>query len=472
MVRANAANRDGSTILALLAFVGLAYREGRRVPTRLGLALLCCSTLLLATACEHATTLIDPLAGDSIPGDGTVQRVTLIVTVTLTGEDSALASAIGSAGGVLRDAEVTIKRSGSTESPQSAVTGANGRVSFENLLPGTYAVSLIRLLAPEEVARFGSENADVNAFGGGSYVTVEPPSTEAAVPALAGRRGSLVVSEKFASKPSLSDAGGWPWYDYGLFLELYNNSDTTVYLDGKVIAMGVAGAGLVYDLPDYPCTMTEKWRNDPEGIWSRFLHSFPGSGREYPLAPGEAVVVATDAIDHRAFHPGLYDLSHAGFEFIGSSDVDNPSVPNMLDLGPYEYAPAHGHGLEIVTSGMGSVIVLAEPIEVSLLPVDYVPGFERPVIHRIPGEKVLDVLSTTLTPEAKAGTSLPPYCAQHVHTNFDRQRAPLHDHYYVIHTVHRRVLGTLPDGRVILQRTKTSSRDFYSHRQATPGTIP
>ncbi|UCC71253.1 MAG: DUF4876 domain-containing protein [Gemmatimonadota bacterium] len=442
------------------------------MPSQLLLVALCCSSLLLGTACEHATTLIDPLAGDSIPGDGTVQRATLTITITVTGADSALASLIGSPGGVLCDAEVTIERSGSTEGPQSGVTDASGKVAFEGLLPGTYAVSLIRLLMPEEVAQFESENADVNAFGGGKYVTVEPPSTEAAVPALAGRRGSLVISEHFPAEPSLSEAGGWPYYDYGLFLEFYNNTDTTIYLDGKVIASGVPGVGLMIDHPDWPCETTEKWRNDPEGIWSPFLEAFPGSGQEYALAPGGVVVVATDGIDHRPFHPGLYDLSHADFEFIGSSDVDNPSVPNMINIGIREYAAsAHGHGFE-PNAGIGAVLVLAEPLDVSSLAVDYIPGFSDPIRHRIPAEKVLDVLSAALTPEAMAGTSLPPYCAQHVHRNFDRQRAQVHELTGAIYTVQRRVLGRLPGGRVILQRTKTSSRDFHARATATPGNIP
>ena len=458
-------------MLAVFTFVEVRRRVVWRVPSQLLLVALCCSSLFLGTACEHATTLIDPLAGDSIPGDGTVQRATLMITITVTGADSVLASAVGSPGGVLCDAEVTIERSGSTEGPQSGVTDANGRVSFENLLPGTYAVSLIRLLTPEEVAQFGSQDADVNAFGGGEYVTVEVPSTEAAVPALAGRRGSLVISEQFPAEPSLSEAGGWPYYDYGLFLEFYNNTDTTIYLDGKVIASGVPGVGLMIDHPDYPCTMTEKWRNDPEGIWCRYFEAFPGSGRDYPLAPGEVVVVATDGIDHRPFHPELYDLSHAGFEFIGSSDLDNPSVPNMINIGIREYAPAHGHGFE-PNAGYGAVLVLAEPLDVSSLSVDYVPGFLSPEIHRIPAEKLLDVLSARLTPEAMAGTSLPPYCAQHVHANFDRQRAQLHELEGVIYTVQRRVLGVLPDGRVILQRTKTSSRDFHARTPATPGKVP
>ncbi|UCC71251.1 MAG: DUF4876 domain-containing protein [Gemmatimonadota bacterium] len=455
-------------MLALAAVPRVARRARQPLPTRLRAGLLLCCLPFLSMACEHATTLIDPLAGDSIPGDGTVQRAALTITITVTGADSVLASAVGSAGGVLGDAEVTLERSGSTEGPRSAVTDAAGTVRFEDLLPGTYAVSALRVLTVEEVARFGSEDADVNAFGGGEYVTVEAPSTEAVVSALAGRRGSLVISEHFGSMPSLSESGGWPSYDYGHFLELYNNSDTTIYLDGKVIVLGFTG--LLFDLPDQPCTISEKWRTDPEGIRARFFEAFPGSGRDYALAPGEAVVVATDAVDHRQFHPELHDLSRADFEFIGSSDVDNPGVPNMVNIGLYEFAADYyGHGLMLRSVG-GIVILVAEPLVVSGLPVDYIPASTRPEIRRIPGAKVLDVFSSIFTPERQAGSSLR-HCGQNVHESFDRQGARLLD-YELLHSEQRRVHGMLPDGRVILQRTKTSSRDFHARRQATPGRVP
>jgi hypothetical protein len=107
--------------------------------------------LLLLAACEHATTLIDPTTpADTTVDDGTVQKATLTITVVMTGADSALASRVGCEGGLLRDAEVTIERSGTPGSLQSATTDAAGRVRFERLLPGTYAVSVIRVLTPED----------------------------------------------------------------------------------------------------------------------------------------------------------------------------------------------------------------------------------------------------------------------------------------------------------------------------------
>jgi hypothetical protein len=137
---------------------------------RLGLCVLLYSSLFLCTACEHWIGLVEPGAADStdIGDDDVVQRATLTVTVTVSGEDQVLAELVGSTGGVLRDAEVVVERLGSTEGPQSATTDRAGRVEFEELLAGDYSISVIRVLTPEEVAQFPSEDADVNAFGGGA----------------------------------------------------------------------------------------------------------------------------------------------------------------------------------------------------------------------------------------------------------------------------------------------------------------
>ena len=143
--------------------------------------------------------------------------------------------------------------------------------------------------------------------------------------------------------------------------------------------------------------------------------------------------MATDAIDHRTFHPDLYDLSGADFEFIGSSDVENPGVPNMINIGVYESWPSEGHG-HLLMNGVDIVIVVAEPLDVGSLAVDYVPGLEKPEIHRIPGDKVLNVLTSTMTPEARAGTivgpALSPACARVPRSpagTVDRGRSDLYD---------------------------------------------
>jgi len=258
-------------------------------------------------------------------------------------------------------------------------------------------------------------------------------------------------------------------YRYGQFIELYNNSDTTIYLDGKVVVRGQI-FGVRDRVPRFPCDDMQEWQADPDGIWTKYIEAFPGSGRTYPLAPGRTVVVATDAVDHREFHPGLQDLSRAEFEFIGPADVDNPSAANMRTLGEVWGGGILTHGLDF---GLTDVVtVVADPVDVGSLPQENLPGVASPEHWRIPRDKVLDVLSAAPTPAQEANmTFLDPQCPRYTHENFDRQRAAVVDHSK-LDGIQRRVFTTLPDGRKILLRTKTSARDFVARYPATPGLIP
>lgn len=420
------------------------------------------SVVLFLTACEQRTLLVDPPPSPSqdTADTGVVRKATLVVTVVVAREDSAVAAALGVLSRALPAAQVVVARAGSTGSEQEAVTDVSGQVRFAGLLPGLYSVSISRPIRAEDVARLGDDNADVTAFGGGGLVTVSAPSTEVVMKVVAGRRGSLVFSEFFAAMPRTS-AGGW--YLLGHYMEVYNNADTAIYLDGKIIARGISWLD---DFPELSCAVMAKWRVDPDGIWTGFRYAFPGTGRTYRLAPGATAVIATDAIDHRPFASGLHDLSRADFEFVGSSDVDNPGVPNMINVGPYEWGRILGHGIYL---GAGAQVwVLAEAVQEESLLLDFLP-VRSPEHRRIPADKLLDVVTLAPTPPRQAASAWR-LCAEMVHPRFDRGPAALVDEE-ALYGIKRRVLRTLPDGRAMLQRTRTTGRDFYAGA-ATPRVIP
>lgn len=422
------------------------------------------------TACAQDIALntparsVDDTTGTDTTGTDTttVQRATLTLTVTVPPADSALAAAVGSPGGVLRDAFITIRRSGSGQPSLFDTTDAAGTAAFAALLPGSYSVSVARLLTPEETAGFDPADQDVTAFGGAAQVSVAAPASAGRVDAVAGRRGSLVISESFAAEP-WAPSGIYNDYYFAHYVELYNNADTAIQLRGKVIGRGISW------FRDYPnglnCAEGEQWRNDPDGIWTRYFDAFPSM----LLAPGAAVVVATDAIDHGAIVAGMPNLTTVNFEFIGSNDVDNPAVPNMIRSGLAEWAASVlGHGL--ITPGDG-ILFVADSVAVSKLPREDLP-VQNPEYVRIPRDKVLDVFTTTKTPALEAATSIAfgPICAQLVHENFDRGYASLYDGRELT-SMTRLVMTTLPDGRRLLLRTRTSRNDFVTGPRS-PGWVP
>ncbi len=95
------------------------------------------------------------------------------------------------------------------------------------------------------------------------------------------RRGSLVFSELKLTGPSLFEVGAL--YPDAMYVELYNNSDTTIHLDGKYWG---SGWDHNWDQTGWPCAQTEGIRNDPQGIWAAPVFRFPGTGREYPWHRG------------------------------------------------------------------------------------------------------------------------------------------------------------------------------------------
>lgn len=69
-----------------------------------------------------------------------------------------------------------------------------------------------------------------------------------------------------------------------------------------------------------------------------YAFQFPGtpvSGREYPISPGQYIVVAADAVDH-SLYANAVDLSGADWEFFNplGSDYDVPGIPNVVNIHP------------------------------------------------------------------------------------------------------------------------------------------
>lgn len=116
-------------------------------------------------------------------------------------------------------------------------------------------------------------------------------------------------------------------YTYDTYLSIYNNSNKVAYLDSICIGM-----------------VTPMTSNSP----SKFVYNngvlmdsipldqmawqFPGTGKDYPLQPGEECVIAYSAINHKALHPNSIDLSKADYAFwtekfdMSSAQVQKPAI--------------------------------------------------------------------------------------------------------------------------------------------------
>jgi hypothetical protein len=413
--------------------------------------------LILGTACTAEVTLVPATAvSDSVPGDTTgndttiVQRATLTVTAQVAATDVAIASQLGWTGGVIAGAVIRARR-GFQEHTET--TDAGGQVTFADILGGTYQVSVLRTLSASERALLAPEFAELTAFGGGGNVLVAPPTTEATVAARSTQRGSLVISENFPSTWLGNDN-----YLFGTYVELYNNADTTIYLDGKLF-----GFGPIFrrDAPELglPCSLTQQWQADPNGIWSPLLYRLPGSGRQYPMLPGEAAVLATDAVDHSLVDPRWPNLSNARFEFLGPTDVDNPAAANITPVAT-AFDDILGHGPRFDGS---NIFFIANDLDVSTLPTVQPPNYRVP-IPRVPRADVLDVV-TFLNVQSYWDRNGWILCPLQIAEVFDTGPAFIMDAATFMSVVRR------PIGSVLL-RSRSTVNDFVIVGNPTPGSVP
>jgi hypothetical protein len=110
------------------------------------------------------------------------------------------------------------------------------------------------------------------------------------------------------------------------FIEIYNRSDHVQYLDALVISRVLTNPSID--------PYIEVW----DYVKNTYAFQFPGvvGGTEYPIQPGQYMVIASDAFDHSQVISGAVNLENADWEFVNQlgSDFDNPNVPNLKNINP------------------------------------------------------------------------------------------------------------------------------------------
>jgi len=158
-------------------------------------------------------------------------------------------------------------------------------------------------------------------------------------------------------------------------------------------------------------------------------------------------------------------MSHADFELFGSADVDNPDVPNVVEIGvePFQL----GHGLRFF---VGHTLFIAERVDPAALDrqVLSIPQVADVEFVRIPIDKLIDVVWTekddALAEQRFEG------CDGQVHAIFDQLGGGFIKQGADLEFSVQRILlpGT---GGAGLQDTNVSAVDLVRAR-VTPGSVP
>lgn len=342
-------------------------------------------------------------------------------------------------------------------------TDEEGSVFLGALEPGDYWFAAERALTANEVEALPATLEAVGVLAGA------PPRIRVA----AGERtpvevrlhldepGTLVISEVQMNTPESWETGGL--YRGGGYMELYNNSEDVVYLDGMILGMAY---DWILEADHHPCAATRAIRTDSTTLWADVLWRFPGSGADYPVGPGETVLIAASATDHRDVHPSLVDLREADFELQGllEGGADNPGVPNLEEIGPTLQ-------MRFGFRRHKAFWYLAAPVgNIAALPSTPDPGEGGRQYLGIPAELVLDVAMLMTDNSGSSTAARYGKCDRGVAPVFDQLPGGFFDASQETITPQRRVVKTL-DGRRVLLDTNTSAVDFVLLPQS-PGRIP
>lgn len=132
------------------------------------------------------------------------------------------------------------------------------------------------------------------------------------------------------------------------FIEIFNNSDHTIYADGLYIA------NLYGDTGANASNVVSKQFNIQDNVYADWVAQIPGNGKDYPVESGKSIVIAYNAINFKKeVNPETngnpdneIDLSTANFELYAYPwtsehrsntdtdpfDLDNPDVTNMKTI--------------------------------------------------------------------------------------------------------------------------------------------
>ena len=193
--------------------------------------------------------------------------------------------------------KITVSNIG-TEAVEEMVFDALSPQTF-NLVQGIYNIT---------VQAHGTMGGRAfNYIGTANAVKISPYETGPALIKVSASESSALVFKEIHYNASMVKNSASARYLKDTYFEVYNNSDQTVYADG--ICLGDVLSHKVYDFSD-------KLPNASDYVFmGTYVWQIPGSGTDYPIAPGESFIIAASAIDHSQTAETL-DLSTAEFETI------------------------------------------------------------------------------------------------------------------------------------------------------------
>lgn len=335
---------------------------------------------------------------------------------------------------------------------KTATTNSDGNAVFSDVLPGSYTISANKNLSAAEALALTGISSAVTLNGAQNTATVVGSQNITFQLQLQGSAvGGLVIKEVYYTG-SKTTSGGTYFSDQ--FIEIYNNSTDTTFLDSLCIADAFGNAGLIN-----ATSLPTPFNTDNNSVYISSIWQIPGTGKDYPLAPGKSIIIAQDGVNHKdpTLNPNSpVDLSNADWETFNqrsdNRDADAPAVPNLNRVyftGGFDWLlPVFGPGIIIYKANFASLQQVA------------IPGATPTTAPRIkvPNNVIIDAFEALK--DGSSGT-------------FKRIPIALDagfvfaDDTYNKQSFRRKTLTTI-NGRRVLQDSNNSTADFEKIASPTP----
>lgn len=354
---------------------------------------------------------------------------------------------------VVEGAWVYVTKEG-TARTDSAQTDASGIACITKLSAGIYNVSAsVSLTAAETEAETGvAEDVLLTVVENNVSILAD---TDKSLTLAGAILGDLVFKEVSYTGSRTPEDGV---YFSDQYYEIYNNSTDVIYADN--LCLGIVdgwaySASLSVWLSEYTTQLAIP------SFWY-----IPGSGTDYPINPGESIIIAQDGIDHKTDPLGNsnspVNLGDADWEtFVprdDNKDIDAPNVPN-LSLG---FANFLGYDWLTSVFGCGYVIFRIEGDIDTYVEANKVLKPESTSTKEyvlIDNDMVIDGFQAY---KDDSETSMPK-----VHAVIDAGFTYDPNGTYTGKCVRRKVKTTI-NGRKIYQDTNNSTDDFLIDQECSP----
>lgn len=273
--------------------------------------------------------------------------------------------------------------------------------------------------------------------------------------------GNVVISKVFYAGAKGATSGN---YQYGQYIELYNNSANEVDVTGMYIGLIESEAkATAYTVEAIEADADLKAKLNGKVVLKQV---FQLPTEETILQPGKSILVCNSAIDHTALATVGHDLSAADYEVktTNAKYTHNDAVPALTMT--YSFNSSTDF-MNLSYSGPASVVLLkndAKAIDLAnpIFALGKDKGSQYVIANLYYCVDAVDILSNNKTSGVDATTK------RLTDTNDAGYTSTATGGTYNGETVYRKTAFILPDGRKVLYDTNNSSVDFQSSSTIQP----